>query len=153
VTDIFNGAHYSLLRESFVTVGGEELPNWFFSDPRDIALGLSTDGFGPFKHRTKTAWPIILFNYNLPPKEQFLKKNHISVGVIPGPKKPGDLDSFLWPLVQELLQLELGVSAFDAITMAVYLLHAYLIVVFGDIPAVSMIMRMKDHNGRSVPHV
>jgi hypothetical protein len=69
VTDIFNGAHYSLLQESFVTVGGEELPNWFFSDPCDVALGLSTDGFGPFKHHTKTAWPIILFNYNLPPKE------------------------------------------------------------------------------------
>jgi hypothetical protein len=149
VTDVFDGAHYSLLRESFVTVGGEELPNWFFSDPRDIALGLSSDGFGPFKHRTKTSWPIILFNYNLPPEERILKKNIISVGVIPGPKKPGDFDSFLWPLVQELLQLELGVSAFDAITMTVFLLHAYLIVVFGDIPAVSMIMRMKGHNGFS----
>jgi Transposase family tnp2 len=149
VTDILDDAHYSLLQESFVTVGGEELPNWFFSDPRDIALGLSTDGFGPFKHRTKTAWPIILFNYNLPPEERFLKKNIIPIGVIPGPKKPGDLDSFLWPLVQELLQLELGVSAFDAIKTTVFLLHAYLIVVFGDIPAVSMIMCMKGHNGRS----
>ena len=109
MTDIFDGAHYSLLQESFITVGGEELPNWFFSDPHNIALGLSTDGFGPFKQHTKTAWPIILFNYNFPPKERFLKKNHISAGVIPGPKKPGDLDSFLWLLVQELLQLELGV--------------------------------------------
>jgi hypothetical protein len=149
VTDIFDGAHYSLLRESFVTVGGEELLNWFFSDPHDVTLGLSTDGFSPFKHHTKTAWPIILFNYNLPPKERILKKNIISVGVIPGPKKPGNSDSFLWPLVQELLQLELGVSAFDTITMTVFLLRAYLIVVFGDIPAVSMIMRMKGHNGCS----
>jgi hypothetical protein len=153
VTDIFDGAHYSLLWESFVTVGSEELPIWFFSDPRNIALGLSTDGFGPFKHCTKTAWPVILFNYNLPPKERFLKKNIILVGVIPGPKKPGDLDSFLWPLVQELLQLELGVFAFDAITMTVFLLCAYLIVVFGNIPTVSMIMRMKGHNGFSLCHM
>src|SRR6202522_2041144 len=29
------------------------------------------------------------------------------------------------------------------------MLHAYLIVVFGDIPAISMIMRMKGHNGIS----
>jgi hypothetical protein len=153
VTDIFDGAHYSLLRKSFVTVGGEELPIWFFSDPCDIALGLSTDGFGPFKHCTKTAWPVILFNYNLPPKERFLKKNIILVGVIPGPKKPGDLDSFLWLLVQELLQLELGVFMFDAITMTVFLLCAYLIVVFGDIPTVSIIMRMKGHNGFSPCHM
>jgi hypothetical protein len=149
ITDIFDGTHYHSLRETFITIGDEELPTWFFSDPRDIALGLSTDGFGPFKHRTKTAWPIILFNYNLPPEERFLKRNIISIGVVPGPKKPCDFDSFLWPLVQELLQLEIGVSAFDAITKVVFLLHAYLIVVFGDIPAVSMIMRMKGHNAIS----
>jgi hypothetical protein len=69
--------------------------------------------------------------------------------VIPGPKKPSDFDSFLWPLVQELLQLEIGVSAFNEITKDVFLLHAYLIVVFGDIPAISMIMRMKGHNAIS----
>jgi hypothetical protein len=153
VTDIFDGTHYFLLRESFVTVGGKELPIWFFSDPHDIALGLSTDGFSPFKHRTKTAWPVILFNYNLPSEEQFLKKNIISVGVIPGPKKPGDLDSFLWLLVQELLQLELGVFTFDAITMTVFLLRAYLIVVFGNIPTVLMTMRMKGYNGFSPCHM
>jgi hypothetical protein len=146
ITDIFDGTHYCSLRETFITIGDEELPTWFFSDPRDVALGLSTDGFGPFKRRTKTAWPIILFNYNLPPKERFLKRNIISIGVIPGPKKPCDFDSFLWPLVQELLQLEIGLSAFDAITKVVFTLHAYLIIVFGDIPVVSMVMRMKGHN-------
>ena len=149
LTDIFDGTHYRSLQETFVTVGDEELPTWFFSDPHDIALGLSTDGFGPFKRRTKTAWPVIIFNYNLPPEERFLKGNAISVGVIPGPKTPSDLDSFLWPLVQELLQLAIGVSAFDAITKAVFILHAYLIIVFGDIPAVLMIMRMKGHNAIS----
>jgi hypothetical protein len=120
--------------------------NIVHSDLRDIALGLSSDGFGPFKHCTKTAWPIILFNYNLPPKEQFLKQNIIRIGVIPGPKKPCDFDSFLWPLVQELLQLAIDVSAFDAIIKTLFLLHAYLIIVSGDIPAVLMIMRMKGHN-------
>jgi hypothetical protein len=99
ITDIFDGTHYHSLRETFITISDEELPTWFFSDPRDIALGLSTDGFGPHKRRTKTAWPIILFNYNLPPEERFLKRNIIPIGVIPGPKKPCDFDLFLWPLV------------------------------------------------------
>jgi Transposase family tnp2 len=118
-----------------------------------FALGLSADGFGPFKCHTKTAWPIILFNYNLPPNELFLKWNIILIGVVPGPKKPCDFDSFLWPLVQELLQLEIGVSAFNAITKVVFLLHAYLIIVFGNIPAVSMIMHMKGHNALSPCHM
>ena len=146
-TDIFDGTHYTSLLEKFVTIGDEQLPMWFFSDPRDIALGLSTDGFGPFKRRNKAAWPLILFNYNLPPEERFRKEHIISLGSIP--KKPLDLDSFLWPFVQELLQLAIGVSAFDALSRAIFILHAFLIVVFGDIPAVSMIMRMKGHNAIS----
>ena len=72
ITDIFDGTHYHSLQETFIMIGDEELPMCFFSDPHDIALGLSTNGFGPFKCCTKTAWPIILFNYNLPPEEQFL---------------------------------------------------------------------------------
>ena len=144
VTDIFDGTHYTSLLGKFVTIGDEQLPMWFFSDPRDIALGLSTDGFGPFKRRNKAAWPLILFNYNLPPEGRFRKENIISLGSIP--KKPLDFDSFIWPLVQELLQLAVGVTAFDALSRVIFLLHAYLIVVFGDIPAISMVMRMKGHN-------
>ena len=69
--DIFNGTHYHSLLTTPITIGDEEPPMWFFSDPRDISLGLSTDGFGLFKQCTKTAWPPILFNYNLPPQERF----------------------------------------------------------------------------------
>jgi hypothetical protein len=73
----------------------------------------------------------------------------LCVGVIPGPKKPKDADSFLWPLVEELLKLELSVSAFDVTAMEKFALRAYLIMVFGDIPAIAMLMWMKGHNGIS----
>jgi hypothetical protein len=36
------------------------------------------------------------------------------------------LDSFLWPVVQELLQLEIRVEAFDALLRSIFILHAYL---------------------------
>ena len=45
--------------------------------------------------------------------------------------------------------LEIGVSAFDLIAQVIFELHAYLIVNFGDIPAISMIMCMKGHNAIS----
>ena len=153
VGDVFDGTHYRSLLTQNITVADETLPFWFFSDPRDIALGLSTDGFGPFKLRDRTAWPIILLNYNLPPEERFQKGNIISVGVIPGPKKPVDADSYLWPLVQELLQLAIGVTAFDALTKTIFLLRAFLLVVFGDMPAIAMIMRMKGHNAKHPCHM
>ena len=49
-------------------------------------------------------------------------------------------------VVQELLQLEIGVLAFDVLLRLTFVLHAYLIVVFSDIPAISLIMHMKGHN-------
>jgi hypothetical protein len=44
------------------------LPWKYFKDDRDMALGLSTDVFAPFKKHKLTAWPLIIFNYNLPPE-------------------------------------------------------------------------------------
>ena len=34
----------------------------------------------------------------------------------------------------------MGVKAFDAISLSIFLLHAYLILVFGDIPAMALVM-------------
>jgi len=146
-TDIFDGLHYrSLLRER-VVVGDRTLPHNYFSDHRDIALGFATDGFAPFKKRKHTAWILLVFNYNLPPDQRFQKDNILCVGIIPSPKKPSDADSFIHPLVRELLELAAGVSAYDALSNSIFTLHAYVIAGFGDIPAVSMLMHMKGHNG------
>ncbi|KAF7358560.1 hypothetical protein MSAN_01194200 [Mycena sanguinolenta] len=147
--DVFDGQHYRSLRTKFVKINGERLAHKYFEDPRDVALGASWDGFAPFKRRKKTAWPLILFNYDLPPELRFLLAYILALGVIPGPNKPKDSDSFLWPAVQELLQLAAGVRAFDALSNGMFVLRAYLILVFGDIPAVSMFMKMKGHNGIS----
>jgi hypothetical protein len=49
--------------------------------------------------------------------------------------------------VRELLELAIGVSAYDALSRSLFALHAYVITGFGDIPAVSMLMHMKGHNG------
>jgi hypothetical protein len=148
ISDIFDGRLYKELLTTCVTVGGEEMPFNHFSDPQDIALGVSTDGFAPHKHCTKTCWPVVGFDYNLPPNVRFHQENIIPLGTIPGPKKPQDFGSFIWPLMEELLQLELGVKAYDALSETLFILHAYLIVVFGDIPAMSLLMRMKGHNAR-----
>ena len=144
---VFDGSNYSSLRKTHVTIGGEKQSYKYFEDPRDIALGLSTDGFAPFKKRKHTCWPLILFNYNLPPEIRFLIQHIICIGVIPGPKKPKDFDSFLWPVVEELLDLSSGVRAFDVTAPAMFSLRAFLIHAFGDMPAISMVMRMKGHNG------
>ena len=148
IKDVFDGSHYQSLLKTVVPAGVSN-PFFYFSDEHDIALGLSTDGFGPFKKHKQTCWPIILFNYNIPAEFRFQKKYCIHVATVPGPKKPWDWDSFCWPLAQELIQLEMGVKAFNGVTLSLFLLHAYLILAFGDIPAMALIMRMKGQNGIS----
>ena len=149
-TDVFDSSNYKTLRKSHVTIGGEKQNYKYFEDPRDIVLGLSTDGFAPFKRRKHTCWPLIVFNYNLPPEIRFLLQHILCIGVIPGPKKPKDFDSYIWLLVKELLKLSSGVRAFDVTAEAMFSLRAYLILVFGDMPAISMVMHMKGHN-RIIP--
>ena len=149
MTDIFDGLHYRLLLGERVVVGDRMLPHNYFSDHHDIALSFATDGFAPFKKWKHTMWILLVFNYNLPLDQRFQQDNILCVGIIPGPKKPWDADSFIYPLVQELLKLAVGVSAYDALSCSVFALHAYLITAFGDIPAISMLMNMKGHNGVS----
>ena len=147
IRDISDSENYRALLDKHVTVDRKQLSHKYFDDARDVALGLSTDGFAPFKRRTKTAWPLILFNYNLRPDIRTHLDNILGLGIIPGPKKPVDFDSFLWPFVREMLRLSVGIHAYDCLLKVFFALHAYLILVFGDIPAISMVMRMKGHNG------
>jgi hypothetical protein len=152
-SDGFDGHHYQSLCQKNVTVNRTMLAHKFFSDDHDVAFGLSADGVlvhGKQKrcHGAKTTWPLILINYNLPPEicTHLENPNVISLGTIPGPQQPKDFNSFLYPLVEEFLELAEGVSVYDTTSEAMFDLHAYIITAFGDIPAISKLMSIKGHN-------
>ncbi|TBU31204.1 hypothetical protein BD311DRAFT_689313, partial [Dichomitus squalens] len=54
MADYTDATHYRNLLGTHVKVNGKQLPHTYFSDRRDIALGLSTDGFAPFRKRKMT---------------------------------------------------------------------------------------------------
>jgi hypothetical protein len=149
VSDIFDGSHYKRLRQQRVVVGGKMLEHHFFDSPTDIALGLSTDGFGPFKTRNQTCWPLLAFNYNLPPSLRSQLEYALCLGVIPGPNAPKEIHTFFEPFIQELEKLACGVPAYDMVSGHPFLLHAYLLACFGDMPAVAKMMCMKGRTGKS----
>jgi hypothetical protein len=49
--------------------------------------------------------------------------------VIPGPRKPKDIDSFLYPLIQELKILHHGVTAYNGATKSDISLRAHVITI------------------------
>ena len=72
IKDVFDSNHYQSLLHTIITVDKDH-PFFYFSEEHDIALGLSTDGFAPFKRCDKMCWPVVIFNYNLSPEIHFLK--------------------------------------------------------------------------------
>ena len=150
-TDLFDGEYYQQLCSMPITVHDKPVhpPANYFEDNRDIALGLSTNGYGIFTRGQATAWPLIISIYNLPPELRVHAEHILALGIIPGPNKPGNVDSFLIPLHEELFRLAEGVHAHDSLSQRYFLLRAFLLLIFGDFPAVSMLMNMKGVNGIS----
>jgi hypothetical protein len=97
--DIFDGAHYRTLLEQ-----------GYFKSKKDIALGLTTDGFCIFTKKTKDCWLVGIINLNLDPIIRTALENVFVVGLIPGPKAPRDLDSYLRPLFEEIRHHNLSAS-------------------------------------------
>jgi hypothetical protein len=99
MADVFDGRHY----KSLINSG-------FFLGSRDIALMGSTDGYQIFRQKRNDCWIVLLINANLPPSERVKKDNLMISAMFPGPKQPKNMNSFLWPLVEELKKLEGNVA-------------------------------------------
>ena len=77
--------------------------------PNTLGLMLNIDWFKPFKHLTYSVGVIYMTIMNLPHFCHHKQENVLTLGIIPGHSKPKhDLNSFLNPIVTELLELEQG---------------------------------------------
>jgi hypothetical protein len=130
--DWWVGQHYQDLRSP-----------GYFTSPRDIALQLCYDGFQVTKRKHHSTTPVIAINLNLPPEIRYHKESILLMAVIPGPKSYSNVDSFLQPLVDELLDLQEGVRAYDASEAGDFILRAYPVLFAGDGPVVSVACGMK----------
>ncbi|KAM1948029.1 hypothetical protein ACFX15_008273 [Malus domestica] len=111
----------------------------FAADPRNVRLGLATDGFNPFNNMSKpySMWPVVVVPYNFPPWRCMKKEFSIMTLLIPGDKAPGrEIDVYLRPLIDELKELwENGVPTYDKATNYVFNLRAALMWTINDFPA------------------
>jgi hypothetical protein len=78
----------------------------FFNDERDVALIESVDEYQIFRQRTDDCWIVLIINSNLCPENRVKKENLMITSIIPGPKEPKHFNSFMYPIVNELKDLE-----------------------------------------------
>jgi hypothetical protein len=135
MTDIWHGELMKHLKEK----------KKLFTQVSDIALGLTGDGvplFKSFNWGKMACFPLMITNFNLPPEERNKAENVLLLGVIPGPSEPKLMNTFLYPLVQELLLLETGIdNVWDGYVKQDIKLKAHLVLVGGDMPAREKFMR------------
>jgi len=100
-TDVIDGRVW----DKFQIVNGSP----FLNLPNNLCLKLNLDWFNPFKHVKYSVGVLYFVVENLPRSECYKLENIIIVGSIPGPKEPElHINSYLKPLVDELLELWRG---------------------------------------------
>ena len=80
----------------------------FGDEPRNLRLGLASDGMNPFGNLSTnhSSWPILLMIYNLPPWLYIKQKYIMLCMMIVGPRQPGnDINVYLNPLIEDMRKL------------------------------------------------
>ncbi|KAH0642243.1 hypothetical protein KY290_033841 [Solanum tuberosum] len=133
----------------------DQIHSGFSSDPRNVRLGLATDGFNPFGTMSSTysIWPVFLIPYNLPPWMCMKHTSFILSMIIPGKQTPrNNIDVYLQPLVKELHELwNDGVETFDSSLNETFRMHAALMWRISNFPGLGILSGWNTYTGFACP--
>jgi hypothetical protein len=116
----------------------------------DVALQFSIDGATLRRDKPSDAWVFIWVIHNLPPEMRYTKAFVIPGAIVPGPNKPGDMDSFMFPSIYHVAALQReGLRVHDAYLNAVIPCSRPMIL-FGtaDSPGSALMSGLVGHGGR-----
>ena len=116
-----------------------------FQNETDTAITISGDGAQLTMKKQSDVWVLIVTILNLPPDMRSKADNIIIPLVIPGPSSPGNVESFVYVLYEELARLSVGVWTKDALSEIFFLLKVYLCGVLGDMLGSAKLSKMAGH--------
>jgi hypothetical protein len=116
-----------------------------FQDPRDIAFALSTDGAQLTMKKQSNTWLLILIILNLPGSIRYQTGKGIINFATPGPNSPGDIESFIWRLFQEMARASEGIWMWDAIDSAYFVQRSCVAMALGDMLGSAKLNGMAGH--------
>ncbi|XP_019432851.1 PREDICTED: uncharacterized protein LOC109339789 [Lupinus angustifolius] len=127
----------------------------FASDPRNVRLGLATDGFNPFGTLSSTysIWSVFLTPNNLP---SWICMKHISFilsMIIPDKHTPGNnIDVYIHPLVENLKELwNDGVETFDSSSNETFRMWVSLLWTISDFHGLGILSGWITHTNLACP--
>ena len=118
--------------------------------PQDIVLMISLDGAQLYDSKESDCWIYIWIIVNLPPDKHYRKLHVRPGGFIPGPNKPKNVDSFLFPGIHHLAALQAeGLPIWNAQTDSQYISNLYLLFTTADGPGLVYWNGMVGHSGKN----
>lgn len=115
----------------------------------DIIMMLSVDGAQLYAHKASDCWIYIWVILDLSPDERYKKKHVLPGGFIPGPNKPKNLDSFLFPGLHHLCALQKeGLNIWDASTNRLFISRLFLALNTADGPGMALLNGLVGHHGK-----
>ena len=118
-----------------------------FQDPRDIAFALSTDGAQLTMKKQSNTWLLILIILNLPGSIRCLTDSVIINFATPGPNSPGDIESFVWTVFQEMAMASEGIWMWDAVDSSMFVHKSCISMALGDMLGSAKLNGMTGHTG------
>jgi Transposase family tnp2 len=114
----------------------------------DTVLMLSIDGAQLYQHKQSDCWIYIWVLLDLAPDLRYKKKYVLPGGFIPGPSKPKNLDSFLFPGLHHLTALQReGLHIWDAALDHVFTSFPYFYIGMADGLGLSQLNGQVGHHG------
>ena len=115
----------------------------------DTVLMLSIDGAQLYEHKESNCWIYIWLLFDLAPDKRYKIRNVLPGGVIPGPKSPKNIDSFLFPGLAHVSALQHeGLHVWDAYHRHRALSYLFLFLVLADAMAMAQLSGSVGHHGR-----
>jgi hypothetical protein len=119
-----------------------------FKDEQDTALAISSDGAQLTMKKQSNMWLLIVVLLNLPPEKCYRANNVIIPLAIPGPSAPGNIESFIYPLFEEMAMASVGMWTWDAVDSSYFILRAFICGVKGDMLGSAKLSGMAGHSAK-----
>jgi hypothetical protein len=114
----------------------------------DTVIVLSIDGAQLYSDKASDCWMFIWTIFNLGPDLRYKKKAVLPGGFIPGPNKPKNVDSYIYPSLHHLSALQHeGLPIWDAQRDCVFIDHPFFALGTADGPGMTYLNGLVGHHG------
>ena len=118
--------------------------------PEDTVLMLSIDGAQLYAHKASDCWIYIWILFDLDPESRYQVADVIPGGMIPGPNKPKNCDSYLFPGLHHVAALQReGLRIWDASLNQIFTSHPFLALGTADGPGMTYLNGLVGHHGKN----